>query len=304
MIYHGLIEYYNSSKIINTEVFYYDNSRNIIYNIWKIRKIRADVFHITGDVHYLTPFLFGKKIVNSIHDIGTFKVFTGLKKMLYGLLWVRIPYWLSTYTTTVSEFTKNDLSTYFNIQKVLVIHNPVDSKFTFSPKVFNNELPIILVVGTAPNKNIERIFEALNKIKCKLIIIGKLSKNQKIIIKKYNIKIENYYSITTLEVIDCYNKSDLVVFPSLHEGFGMPIIEANTIGRPVISSNVCSLPEVAGDAAFYVNPLETDEIRNAIYTIINNEKIRIDLIKKGLQNSKRFNMKTIADKYLAVYKQC
>tara|TARA_B100000900_G_C20566648_1_gene711423 strand:- start:1561 stop:1923 length:363 start_codon:yes stop_codon:yes gene_type:complete len=113
----------------------------------------------------------------------------------------------------------------------------------------------------------------------------------------------NHHGISFKEVIDCYESSDLVVFASFHEGFGMPIVEANAIGRPIICSNVCSLPEIAGDAALFVDPCSVEEIRNSINCLINNKRKWDYYVEKGLINAKRFNQTNIADQYIDIYEQ-
>jgi glycosyltransferase involved in cell wall biosynthesis len=113
----------------------------------------------------------------------------------------------------------------------------------------------------------------------------------------------NYHGISFKKVIDCYDSSDIVVFASFHEGFGMPIVEANAIGRPIICSNVCSLPEIAGDAALFVNPYSVDEIRNSIISLINDKCMRDYYVKKGLINAEKYSQTNIADQYIDIYKK-
>ena len=83
----------------------------------------------------------------------------------------------------------------------------------------------------------------------------------------------------------------------------MPIIEANIVGRPMITSNLLSMPEVAGDAALIVNPYNIDEIRNGILKIINDDKYRNGLIEKGFRNAERFTIKYIEKKYFELYNE-
>jgi glycosyltransferase involved in cell wall biosynthesis len=92
------------------------------------------------------------------------------------------------------------------------------------------------------------------------------------------------------------------VFVSLHEGFGMPIIEANATGRPVVCSAVCSLPEVAGDAALYIkDPTQIAQIRAGILKVISEDDTRQQLVERGLQNAKRFSNETITAAYEEMY---
>jgi glycosyltransferase involved in cell wall biosynthesis len=93
----------------------------------------------------------------------------------------------------------------------------------------------------------------------------------------------------------------MVLFASTYEGFGMPIVEANTVGRPVITSNLLSMPEVAGDAALIVNPYNVDEIRNGIIKIIEDDEYRNQLINNGFRNAERFSLRNISEEYLKLY---
>ena len=94
----------------------------------------------------------------------------------------------------------------------------------------------------------------------------------------------------------------MVVFVSTYEGFGLPILEGNAVGRPVITSNISSMPEVAGDAACLVNPFDEAEIRNGVLKVIKESSYRQELVAKGLINVKRFRPEEIAKQYAELYK--
>ena len=157
-------------------------------------------------------------------------------------------------------------------------------------------------IGCQAHKNIEGLILALNGVNCTLTLIGRLSPSQINLLNSNNISYKNYSGLSTKQIIDFYKESDIVTFISFHEGFGMPIIEANAIGRPIVVSNVCSLPEIAFDAALFVDPHNHIEIRNVINTLIADEKQQISLVRKGLKNIKRFSLNKIANEYLQVYR--
>jgi glycosyltransferase involved in cell wall biosynthesis len=100
-----------------------------------------------------------------------------------------------------------------------------------------------------------------------------------------------------------YNLADIFVFPSLYEGFGLPVLEAMACGTPVITSNCSSLPEVAGDAAILVNPEDEDELAEAIMRLITNDSLRESLRKKGLERAKLFTWEDTARKTLKLFKE-
>ena len=135
-----------------------------------------------------------------------------------------------------------------------------------------------------------------------LIIIGQLSFEQEKLLRIHKINFKNYVNIQFAEVISLYKKADIVTFVSTYEGFGLPIIEANATGRVVITSNISSMPEVAGDAALFVDPYNPEDIKAGIQKVIQNKKLRNQLIQNGLQNAKRFSPQTIANHYVKLYR--
>ena len=104
-------------------------------------------------------------------------------------------------------------------------------------------------------------------------------------------------------MVNEYEKCDILSFVSTYEGFGLPIIEAQTCGRVVITSNISSLPEVAGNGAYFINPYDITEIKNGIKELINNSKLRDELIQNGIENVKRFNPEQIANQYKELYQK-
>jgi glycosyltransferase involved in cell wall biosynthesis len=100
-----------------------------------------------------------------------------------------------------------------------------------------------------------------------------------------------------------YENCDILTFVSVYEGFGMPIIEANTIGRVVLTGNIAAMPEVANDAALMVNPLDIEAIRKGILKLINDKNYRNQLIENGFENAKRFDVKVVTGQYYSLYKE-
>jgi glycosyltransferase involved in cell wall biosynthesis len=103
------------------------------------------------------------------------------------------------------------------------------------------------------------------------------------------------------QLVRFYNNAIGFVFPSLHETFGMPILEAMACGCPVITSNVCACPEIAGDAALLVNPRSVEDIAAAILRIITESELRNNLREKGLKRSKIFKWEKSAKEHLKVF---
>ncbi len=264
---------------------------------------QGDVNHITGDVHFIALLLNKQKTVLTIHDLEVLKRLSGLSRAIVKFFWFTMPAHRVRFITVISAFTKTELLKVININpdKVKVVHNCISPAIKHHPYTFNTHKPNILHIGTAHNKNLDRLIEAIAGMNVKLTILGHLRDNHKQLLSKFKIDYENFFNLPYEHVVLRYREADLVSFVSLYEGFGMPIIEANAVGRPVISSNRTSMPEVAGEAALLVNPESIDEIRTAILQIIENQDLRNTLIEKGLENVKRFTPESVAVQYTRIY---
>lgn len=275
---------------------------SLLKNLIPFRKEKNTIYHITGDIHYMA-LVTGKQTLLTIHDVGSAINGNLFKRLYIKIFWFWLPALFVKRITVISEFTKKELSGIipFAKRKIVVIYNPVSPLFQYTPQEFNTEKPTVLLMGTKKNKNLERVFYALQDIPCQLLIVGKLTTEQEIVLKDLAFDYVNKVNIGFEEVVQCYEACDLLCFPSIYEGFGMPVIEAQAVGRPVLTSNVCSLPEVAGEGAVMVNPFEVQSIRDSVLKIINDSDLRADLIKKGLDNTERFKIEQIAKVYLDLY---
>lgn len=275
-----------------------------LYEILRIPFFKTVVNHVTGDFHYLTYLLPKSRTVLTIHDTVTLDYRSGLKRWLIKVLWFYIPEKRSEIIVCVSEFMKHRLLHYLkcNPNKIRVVYNPVSDLFSFK-ELIKKDQPRILIVGTAFNKNVERSLAALEGIACKVSIIGVLSESQQDALKKFNISYENHERLSLSQVAREYELSDLVVFASTYEGFGLPIIEAQAVGRPVITSNIGPMPEVAGAGACLVDPLDVDSIREGVLKVLRDDLYREALVKAGLENVKRFAPQVVANAYATIYRE-
>lgn len=283
-------------------------STGIINRIWIVINAmlhQSDVNHITGDIHFIAPFLKKNKTILTIHDCGQLKIKSGLAFKIMKYFWFTLPAKSVKWITVNSEYTRQDLLSYVNINpdKIKVIPIFVSDVFKKSPKPFNKEKPIIFQLGTAHNKNIERTIKALVGISCHFMILGHSTSEIQNLLKTNKIGYTFIdKAVTTEELFELYKKSDIISFVSTLEGFGMPIVEANIIGRPVITSDITSMPWVAGDAACLVDPFNVDQIKTGILKIIENDAYRKAIVENGYINANRFDKKNIATTYFELYR--
>lgn len=281
--------------------------RGLINNIKTIllhlKNNKYDIIHITGTEHYLLPFLIGKRVVITVHDLGRLYNLNGIRRFRYWMMQVAVLK-LANAITCISLKTFYEVLNNISIGngKMIVVPNPVNSKFTYSPKEFNSECPTILHIGTKPNKNLARSIMALKELKCKLRIVGRVDKSEIDLLNTHNIDYSIVCDLSDDEIIQEYRNADIVNFPSYYEGFGMPIIEAQATGRLVITSNIEPMKSVAGSGAILCNPYDVDSIRRAYIKGINDSAYRNSIIRAGKENVKLYRLGYITEKYYNLYK--
>jgi len=273
------------------------------YNAVEAALWRGDVKHITGDVHYLALLLRKKKTVLTIHDCYVLYLKSGLTRLFYKWFWFDLPVWRSRWVIAVSEATKEEVIRFTGCRadKILVFPDPIHPVYQPSPKPFNQEKPVLLHIGLAPNKNLERLAEAIEGLSCHLSIVGKLDEGHIAKLQQHGIEYSSVFNISDDEMFAQYQACDILVFASTYEGFGMPIVEANAVGRPVLTSNISSMPDVAGGAACLVDPFDPASIRSGLLKIIQDAPYRQRLVENGFKNRQRFDPDRIADLHAQLY---
>jgi glycosyltransferase involved in cell wall biosynthesis len=289
---------------------------------------KLDILHSTSPL-YRVPAAYRGKIITTFYDFAPYRVpdlfprlSTAKLKTLYSFAAKK-----SDRIIAVSGSTKKDAAELlkFPEEKIDVVHNGLDKRFLeegVSPrekieKLYGLTGKYILFLGTLePRKNLSRVLEAFavfkknfnGKFDHKLAVAGKrgwLFKEYFQIAK--DLGIENDVVFTGYvggdELKPLYAHSEFFVMPSLWEGFGQTIVEAMACGAPCLVSRVASIPEVAGDAALFVDPHDTDGVAKAMARLAADKELRESLGAKGREQAKKFDWEKCARETLAVYKK-
>ncbi len=292
-----------------------------------LRRERVTLFHAP---HYILPPLVSCKSVVTIHDC-IHLMFPQYLSSRFALAYARTSMAMAARRAarvmTVSESSKRDIMRFFDTdpEKISVIYNAYDERFGVEPaeedvlrvrERYQLHDEFVLYAGNVkPHKNLERLIDAFHIVRkrgldhLKLVLIGdEISKYAALRravhqhqLHKY-VRFLGYLPEETLAVM--YRLAGVFVFPSLYEGFGLPPLEAMASGTPVVTSNVSSLPEVAGDAAVLVDPYDPHAIADGIHRVLTDEGVRRDLRQKGLARANQFSwaesVRRIHDIYMAV----
>lgn len=264
---------------------------------------RHEVTHVTGDINFAVLGVRKRNALLTILDCGFLNRPSGIRRAVLKKLWLQWPVGRARFITTISEVVKREIIYHSGCpaDKIQVIPVSISDQFQPKPACFNSDCPRILHVGTAHNKNLPRVIEAVRRINCNLVIIGQIPADLLVELKSNHIRYENYVELSQDEIIAQYVKCDMLCFPSMYEGFGMPILEAQAVGRPVVTSNCSAMLEVAESTACLVDPTQTESIRSGIQRVIHDSEFRKRLVEDGFENVKRFDPERIAQQYYEVY---
>ncbi len=257
----------------------------------KLKKLKPDILHVP---HYNIPIFYRGKMIVTIHDLTHLILPEFLPNKFakfYAKFMLRLALKKSVKVLVVSENTKNDILKMFKVSpdKIEVIYNGVGKEFQKKKKseinylyqkynISKNKKLLMYVGNMKPHKNLKRLLEAFSNLdnieNYQLILVGKAFQNQldlKTIEQELNISSHVIHTgmVNQQELVDLYNLADLFIFPSLYEGFGIPILEAIACGTNVIASNISSIPEVGGKYIEYFEPYNVEDIKQAIVNNIN-----------------------------------
>ena len=296
-----------------------------LYLPFHLRKKNIDFFFAPS---YIAPIILHCPFFVVIYDT-TFKLYPQKADKLFRLyLNFLMPAVLrkASKIITLSTNSKMDIIKYFQVpeEKIEVIYGAADLSFQIADNDATRtkirerfHLPekyILNVNVLEPRKNIETLLLAYDRIKkahdppCKLVIVGGRGWGYKSIFQTVSdLRLEKDVVFTGFvpdEVLNyLYNMAEVFVFPSLYEGYGLPVIEAMACGCPVISSNKASLPEVVGDSGLLVDPEDIEAMAAAIWKVISNPRLNQDLRKRSLERSKHFSWENSGQKLKTLINQ-
>ncbi len=287
-----------------------------------IRALNADVVHYPANVGSVLPL---RNMVITIHDLTFFHnpSWYRYERAHYYRWSVARSAKQASRIITVSTASANEICKILGVpaDRIDVVYNGVDERYT--PRNEGEQLAAqgkyrlpdryFLFVGTIePRKNVARIIQAWSKvagdIKEDLVIagregwkVGPIRLEAELAGQSKRIHFPGFIADDDLPAI--MSGATALVYPSLYEGFGIPVAEAMACGIPVLTSNVSSLPEVAGDAALTVDPTDVDGLAESIRTLAGDEALRADLSEKGLKRATRYTWSKAAELTLASYRK-
>jgi len=288
------------------------------------RRYRPDIIHYTNNI---VSYPLGKiPAVVTIHDMTPFVISETFRHAhgAYQRAYFRYAAKHAAKIITVSQHSSEDICRLLNVpeKKIIVaplavdndyhvIHNKKTSALLFEK--IGVKGPFILYVGAVhPRKNLARLINAFAKLKetkgipHKLVVAGTFRWLSKKVLtdsqfKRVETDVVFADGLSDSELACLYSACDLFVWPSLYEGFGLPILEAMTCGAPVVTSNCSSMPEVAGDAALLVDPSSEQEISDAMWRVIDDKELARKLRVLGKKRAQQFSWEKTAEKVYKVY---
>jgi glycosyltransferase involved in cell wall biosynthesis len=272
--------------------------------LW-VKRQQGTVNHITGDVHFLALGLAPDRTILTIHDLQMLERLQGLRRWVLKQFWFELPLRRARVVTVISQCTRDELVRQFPFcrDKVVVVPDAVSLLFQPCPKSFNSARPRILQIGTKANKNLPRLFEAIEGLNCELHVVGRLTDAQRRELTTRRVVWVNDERLDEGAMYQAYCNADMLSFVSTCEGFGMPILEAQWVERPIVASNCSAAPEVAGAGACLVDPYDPADIRRGFEQVIKDAAYREQIVAAGRENRRRFELASVAQQYVALYEQ-
>ncbi|OGW46928.1 MAG: hypothetical protein A2Y66_08420 [Nitrospirae bacterium RBG_13_41_22] len=319
-----------NAVIVTTNTLIHGSPRRILWEQFilpfKVGNRHLDIMHYPD--HTAPLFCKVCPITITVHDLAflSFPKTFGRVRRIYKSLSIFRSAAMADRVIVVSEATKKECLRFLNIpeERISVIYNGVHREFgpiedeerlEDVKTIYGLSDKVILYVGTLePRKNILNLVNAFYNLKKKerishqLVLAGGKGWLYKEVFEMVeqlgmadDVKFTEYVPKDVLSIL--YNIAEIFVYPSIYEGFGLPPLEAMACGCPVVVSNVASLPEVCGDAAYYVDPYSVESIAEGIYKVLTDEGLRQGLIQKGLERANLFSWEKSAKEHIKVFEE-
>jgi glycosyltransferase involved in cell wall biosynthesis len=295
---------------IEVEALYVPHAGFRLSNIfWLKNAVKSNgpdaIYHVTGDIHYVVFGLPRKNTILTIHDCVFVKRRKGLVGWVIKKIFLDWPVKYVPIITAISQKTKGEIMslTTCDANKIRVISNPIGQHFKNRYKSFQADKPVLLFIGSLPNKNLNRVIEAINGFKCILNIVGEVQEYQRTKLEQYNIQYQIESHISNEEMAYRYERADIIMFPSLYEGFGLPVIEGFKVGRAVLTSNLSPMKDLADGAAWLVDPYSVDSIRKTLHHIVSDTELRNKKIENGSYVCQQYTAASVAAEYYRAYSE-
>lgn len=291
------------------------------YRLSRLIRDEPDIVHLPNH-HFARFALFRKNpYIVTVHDLVRF-YFPFDPEKLSERISLKLDIWnikRSSHIIAISQHTRNDLMKYMKIPegRITVIYDGIDREIyrPYDVKLRLLDKPYILYVGSErPRKNLRSLFEAFAVLKkefpdLKLLKVGpagrydEYRRNSEKQLSRLGIKNDVAFIdyVSEYDLVSYYCSAELLAYPSFYEGFGLPPLEAMSCGCPVVASNASSIPEVVGDAGLLVSPHDIEGLAQAMRRVLADNKLRGDMVKKGLEQSKRFSWEKTAKQTQEVY---
>ena len=280
-----------------------------IHNI--LRKHNVKIFH---SPHFNIPFLKPKetKLICTIHDIA-FDIYPSEAKTIFHKLYYQFcmkKIKQSANVIAVSNYTKGTLESHYQLKNVTVIHNTFDSSSITSQNLIRKEKTLLFVGINKKRKNLKFLLEVMTQLPkdIKLIIIGASNNKYLNIIKtikelKLTKQVTCMGYISEEDLINYYQTATALIFPSLLEGFGYPVLEAGAYKLPVICASQSALPEVGQDGCLYFDPCNKNNCKEKILELLSSKELQQKLVQQNYNQLKRFDIMNGFKKLLKVYEK-
>jgi glycosyltransferase involved in cell wall biosynthesis len=289
---------------------------------WRLRRLRIDVLH---SPHHTTPLVpCGCRRVVTIHDLTFFLLperYPTTRRVYFQVM-TRLSARVADAVIVPSEAVREDVVRILELSSERLFVVPEAAGAAFHPqdavaieavrRRYGLEGPFLLSVGSLePGKNRERLLQAFARLRARglthaLVVAGQRAwryEGEAPLAQRLGLadSVRFLGHVPQADLPALYSAADLFVFPSLYEGFGLPTLEALACGTPVVASNVSAVPEVVGDAALQVSPLDVEALADAMERLLRDDSLRSDLRERGLKRAAQFSWEKAARQTVEVY---